>query len=55
MWDLAKRLAPSGRCDDFLHALIDFGTAVCTASSPNCESCPFEETCKYADGPPADE
>ena len=54
-WELADRLAPSGRCNDFLHALIDFGAAVCTASSPNCESCPFEGTCEYADGPPADE
>ena len=48
MWDLADRLAPSGRCDDFLLALIDFGAAVCTASNPGCESCPFEEACEYA-------
>ena len=47
MWDLADRLAPSGRCDDFLHALIDFGAAVCTAANPGCESCPFEEACEY--------
>lgn len=32
-WELAKDLAPSGRCDDFLLALIDFGAAVCTASA----------------------
>ncbi|QSX01009.1 hypothetical protein [Haloterrigena alkaliphila] len=47
MWDLSDRLAPAGRCDDFLHALIDFGAAVCTARDPNCESCPFEATCEY--------
>ncbi|WP_247003858.1 hypothetical protein [Halosolutus gelatinilyticus] len=47
MWDLSDRLAPSGRCDDFLHALIDFGAAVCTARNPNCESCPFEAACEY--------
>ncbi|QSX01014.1 hypothetical protein [Haloterrigena alkaliphila] len=47
MWDLSDRLAPPGRCDDFLHALIDFGAAVCTARDPNCESCPFEATCEY--------
>lgn len=47
MWDLSNRLAPSDRCGDFLHALIDFGAAVCTARKPNCESCPFEAACEY--------
>jgi len=31
----------------FLHALIDFGTSVCTARDPNCESCPLEAACEY--------
>lgn len=47
MWDLAERLAPSGRCDDFLHALIDFGAAVCTARNPDCGACLFEAACEY--------
>lgn len=46
--ELAERLSPSGRSGDFLHALIDFGAAVCTASNPDCGNCPLEETCEYA-------
>ena len=53
--DLSDQLVSSGRCDDFLLALIDFGTAVCTASNPNRDSCPFEETCEYADKQSNDE
>ena len=46
-WELAERLAPLGRCSDYLHALIDFGAAVCTASDPNCTSCPLGDSCEY--------
>ena len=46
-WELAERIAPPGRCGDYLHALIDFGAAVCTASDPNCASCPLEDSCEY--------
>lgn len=46
-WELADRLAPAGRCSDYLHALIDFGAAICTASGPNCESCPLWDSCQY--------
>ncbi len=48
-WELADRLAPSGRCGDFVHALIDFGASVCTASKPRCEGCPVNELCEYVD------
>lgn len=49
-WELAERLAPSGRCGDYLHALIDFGAAVCTASDPDCANCPLEDSCEYRAG-----
>ncbi|WP_254864143.1 hypothetical protein [Halovivax gelatinilyticus] len=49
MWNLADRLAPEGRCDDFLHGLIDFGAAICAATDPDCGSCPFEASCEYED------
>lgn len=48
-WELAERLAPSGRYGDFVHALIDFGASVCTASNPGCERCPVNGHCEYAD------
>jgi len=46
-WKLADWLAPAGRCGDYLHALIDFGAAVCPATDPYCESCLLEYLCEY--------
>ena len=46
-WEKAERLVPAGRGSDFLHALIDFGAGVCTASSPNCTDCPLADICEY--------
>lgn len=47
-WELAEDLLPSGRSSDYIHALIDFGAEVCTARSPNCESCPLEDICEHS-------
>jgi len=47
LWERAGELAPPGRCSDYLHALVDFGAAVCSPTGPNCEDCPFEECCEY--------
>ena len=47
-WELADELLPSGRSCDYIHALIDCGAEVCTASNPNCESCPLERICEYS-------
>jgi A/G-specific adenine glycosylase len=46
-WELAEDLLPPGRSSDYIHALIDFGAEVCTASNPDCESCPLEGICEY--------
>lgn len=48
-WDFAERSAPAGRCSDYLHALIDFGSAVCTASNPKCSDCPVADLCEYSE------
>ena len=47
-WELAEELLPSGRSSDYIHALIDFGAEVCTASNPNCEDRPLEGICEYS-------
>lgn len=49
--ELAEKISPSERSGDFLHALIDLGAAVCTASNPSCGECPVEATCEYAADP----
>lgn len=47
-WELAEELLPSERSSDYIHALIDFGAEVCTASNPSCESCPLDGICEYS-------
>lgn len=46
-WVLAEVLLPVGRSSDYIHALIDFGSEVCTASNPNCENCPANSVCEF--------
>lgn len=48
-WRLAQELLPAGRSSDFTHALIDLGAEVCTPADPDCENCPVESTCEYAE------
>ena len=43
---LADALAPTDRSSDFQHAVLDFAAEVCTARSPQCDSCPIEEYCQ---------
>lgn len=46
-WESAEELLPPGRSSDYIHALIDFGAVVCTATSPNCADCPVGNICEY--------
>lgn len=46
-WVIAEVLLPPGRSSDYLHALIDFGAEVYTASNPNCEDCPANTVCEF--------
>ena len=47
--ELAERLVPEGRADDFVLAVIDFGAAVCAAPEPNCEACPVQGICEHGE------
>ena len=52
-WKLAEELLPSGRSSGYIHALIDFGAKVCTASDPSCKRCPLASLCEYSSEEPS--
>jgi A/G-specific adenine glycosylase len=41
-----EMIAESGKPHDWQSALMDFGSAICTAKKPACERCPVREACK---------
>ncbi len=43
--ELAHKHLPKGHSRDWHNALMDFGSIVCTAKSPSCESCPVSKQC----------
>lgn len=43
--DLADDLTPPERSSDFLHAMLNFAAAVCTAQSPSCSDCLLRSGC----------
>ncbi len=40
-----RRLLPPEKSNDFCHRLVLFGREVCTARSPKCADCPFNDCC----------
>lgn len=46
-WVLAEVLLPPGQSSDYIHAFIDFGAEVCTATAPNCVTCPADTICEF--------
>lgn len=47
-WALAARALPPKRAYDWNQALMDFGSAVCTARRPDCPSCVLRPCCRAA-------
>lgn len=47
LWDFAESLLPEESYRDYNLALLDFGAEVCTSQSPECDTCPVNEMCKY--------
>ena len=43
---LASALAPRRRGSEFQHAMLDFAADVCTAHTPQCETCRLSERCR---------
>lgn len=44
----ARALLPAGRAHDWNSALMDLGSAICTARAPKCVICPLKGFCKAA-------
>lgn len=45
VWGLAEALVPRGRGYDWMQAVMDLGSAVCTARTPACSLCPIRAFC----------
>jgi A/G-specific adenine glycosylase len=45
LWELAEQHTPLARNDDYTQAIMDLGATCCSRSKPNCEHCPFTESC----------
>ncbi|MDX1573034.1 MAG: A/G-specific adenine glycosylase [Methylophaga sp.] len=53
LWQLAERLLPEQRINDYIQAQMDLGATLCTRSKPRCEDCPLNEDCQaYLAGKP---
>jgi len=42
---LADSITPDARAGDFAQAMMDLGSAICTARAPRCLACPLREDC----------
>jgi len=45
-WDLAEKLTPITRVDDYTQAIMDLGATICLRSSPLCAECPLLTRCE---------
>ncbi|NQV66843.1 MAG: A/G-specific adenine glycosylase [SAR86 cluster bacterium] len=45
LWEIAERLTPTTRVNDYTQAIMDLGATLCTRSRPDCNQCPMLETC----------
>lgn len=46
LWQLAEKLTPKRRCNDYNQAIMDLGATLCTRSKPKCALCPFTADCQ---------
>jgi len=46
LWQLADRLTPENRFDDYTQAIMDLGATLCTRSQPKCGQCPWQDNCQ---------
>ncbi len=44
---IMEKLIPREKQSDFCHRIVWFGREICTARSPQCDSCPLGEICKH--------
>ena len=46
MWHLANEIVDPERPGDFNQALMELGATVCSVKSPDCKSCPVNNSCR---------
>ena len=46
LWEFSSKVTPQKNCKAFNQGMMDLGATICTRSSPNCESCPLNQTCQ---------
>ena len=55
LWQLADKLTPQQRVDDYNQAMMDMGATLCTRAKPLCLHCPVNDDCEAnAQGKQAD-
>ncbi len=51
LWDKSTFVTPLKKTSQFIQAMMDLGSLVCTRSKPNCRMCPLRErNCLYTEG-----
>ncbi|MDX1900878.1 MAG: A/G-specific adenine glycosylase [Gammaproteobacteria bacterium] len=45
LWDLAEKLTPIQRVNDYTQAIMDIGATICVRGKPLCEDCPVKRKC----------
>ena len=54
LWQLADKLTPQQRVDDYNQAMMDMGATLCTPRRLGCDYCPWRDSCAaYASGDPS--
>lgn len=46
LWDIAERLTPERRVNNYTQAMMDLGATLCTRSKPSCLLCPLQTGCQ---------
>ena len=46
LWQESDQRTPEKRVADYTQAIMDLGATLCTARSPNCQTCPVREDCQ---------
>jgi len=50
LWEVARRVTPTGKAYLFNQAIMDVGATLCVARTPRCSLCPLRPVCRSAQG-----
>ena len=46
LWQLDQTLTPTDRVADYIPAMMDLGSTLCTRTKPQCLLCPLQQSCQ---------